>query len=119
METLNANRSERYSMFVAINYIECREDYRDRFEELFRSRAGAIDKMPGFVRMQVLRPIKGDTPYLVVSEWDSEKSFQDWTKSPAFEDGHFRGFADLKAAKERGEEPPMKSQFRVYEVITR
>ncbi|MCB2231149.1 antibiotic biosynthesis monooxygenase [bacterium] len=111
-------------MFVAVNYITCREDYRERFEELFRSRAGAIDEMPGFVRMQVLRPRdnggKTDrSAYLVVSEWDSEADFKRWTKSEAFEKGHRRGFDDVKAARERGEAAPMKSEFVTYDVITR
>jgi heme-degrading monooxygenase HmoA len=106
-------------MFVAINYIECRNDYRDRFEELFTSRAGAIDTMPGFIRMQVLRPKAEGSPYLVVSEWENEQNFKAWTRSDAFVQGHRRGFADLEAAKTRGEEPPMTSTFRVYDVITR
>jgi heme-degrading monooxygenase HmoA len=42
--------------FVAINYITCESDYRQRFEELFASRAHAIDRMPGFVDMQVSAP---------------------------------------------------------------
>jgi len=106
-------------MFVAINYITCTEEYRERFEELFQSRARAIDKMPGFQRMQVLRPKKDGDDYLIVSEWDDESSFKVWTKSEAFEAGHRRGFADLKAARERGETPPMTSLFRTYEVLTR
>jgi heme-degrading monooxygenase HmoA len=106
-------------MFVAINYIDCKPEYRERFEELFGSRAGAIDKMPGFQRMYVLRPQEDDTAYLVVSEWESEDGFRDWTKSEAFLEGHRRGFADIEAAKKRGEEPPMKSTFRTYEVISR
>ena len=106
-------------MFVAINYITCREEYRSRFEELFTSRVGAIDRMPGFQRMQVLRPKRDGEDYLVISEWDDEASFKSWTDSEAFEAGHRRGFADLKAARERGETPPMKSLFRTYEVLTR
>ena len=39
--------------FVAINYIACEQHYRERFEELFATRAHAIDRMPGFVDMQV------------------------------------------------------------------
>jgi len=34
--------------FVAINYISCKDFYRPRFEELFGTRAHAIDRMPGF-----------------------------------------------------------------------
>lgn len=106
-------------VFVAINYISCNPEYRERFEELFATRAGAIDKMPGFQRMHVLRPHKEDKEYLIVSEWESENSFKAWTKSDAFIEGHKRGFADLQAAKERGEEPPMSSAFQTYEVIAR
>lgn len=104
-------------MFVAINYISCEEHYRQRFEELFSSRAGAIDKMPGFRRMHVLRP-HDDSAYLVVSEWDSEVNFRAWTRSEAFAEGHRRGFDDLKEARKRGESPPMKSEFRTYDVVT-
>jgi len=106
-------------MFIAINYITCSEDYRERFESLMSSRAGLIDKMAGFQRMKVLRPKKSGERYLIVSEWDSESAFKAWTKSEAFAEGHRRGFADLKQAEERGEKPPMSSEFQTYEILTR
>ncbi|MBD3404291.1 antibiotic biosynthesis monooxygenase [candidate division GN15 bacterium] len=106
-------------MFVAINYITCRDSYRERFEELMTSRKGAIDKMDGFRRMQVLRPNGEDQSYLIMSEWDDEASFKAWTKSEAFIEGHKRGFADLEQARKRGEEDPMTSRFCTYEVIAR
>jgi heme oxygenase (mycobilin-producing) len=105
--------------FVAINYITCQDHYRARFEELFGSRAKAIDRMPGFNRMQVLRPKKEGEPYLIVSYWENEESFKSWTGSPEFLEGHKRGFEDLRLAKERGEEAPMTSDFITYEVIAR
>ena len=104
--------------FVAINYISCKDHYKNRFEELFKSRAGAIDKMPGFIRMFVLKP-SDNSEYLIVSHWEDENNFKEWTKSEAFIEGHKRGFEDIKLAKERGEEAPMKSNFKTYEVISR
>jgi len=104
-------------MFVAINYITCKEDYKTRFEELFGSRAKAIDTMPGFKYMEVLRPADNSGDYLIMSHWESEASFKDWTRSPAFLEGHKRGFEDITKAKEAGLEPPMKSTFKTYEVI--
>ncbi|MFZ1705362.1 MAG: antibiotic biosynthesis monooxygenase [Saprospiraceae bacterium] len=104
--------------FVAVNYITCKDHYKGRFEELFASRKGAIDLMPGFEFMEVLRP-SDDSAYLIVSHWESEEAFQQWTKSEAFLEGHKRGFEDLRAAKENGEEPPMTSSFKTYEVISR
>jgi heme-degrading monooxygenase HmoA len=105
--------------FVAINYIRCRPEYRERFEALFGTRAHAIDRMPGFRGMHVLRPQKPDEPYLVVSYWDSDDAFRAWVGSPEFLEGHKRGFEDIRAARERGEEPPMTSSFVTYEVIAR
>lgn len=105
--------------FVAINYIDCKPDYRDRFEELFASRARQIDTMPGFIDMQVLRPSKEGQEYLIVSYWENEQSFKDWTKSETFLEGHKRGFADMAKAKAEGKEPPMRSDFKTYEVIAR
>jgi len=105
--------------FVAINFIRCDESYRSRFEELFGSRAKAIDRMPGFLNMEVLRPNKEGEPYLIVSHWKSEDDFKSWTNSPEFIEGHKRGFEDLRTAKERGEKPPMTSSFVTYDVIAR
>ena len=105
--------------FVAINTIHCRPEYRERFEELFKTRARAIDRLPGFRHMHVLSPSREGDAYLVVSYWKSEEDFQAWTKSPEFLEGHKRGFEDLRLAKERGEEPPMTSQFATYSVLCR
>jgi heme-degrading monooxygenase HmoA len=102
--------------FVAINYIQCEPHYRERFEELFASRAKAIDRMPGFVDMQVLRP-NSEGEYLIVSHWISEEAFKTWTTSPEFLDGHKRGFEDIRKAREQGVKPPMTSSFKTYEVI--
>ncbi len=103
--------------FVAINYISCQPDYRQRFEELFASRAGEIDKMPGFIDMHVLAPAKEEDPYLIVSYWETEDAFKDWTRSEAFIKGHRRGFEDIARAKAEGRQAPMSSDFKTYQII--
>lgn len=105
--------------FVAINTIECEPAYLSRFEELFSTRAHAIDRLPGFLRMFVLRPNGNGKPYLVVSEWEKQSDFEAWTQSPEFLEGHRRAFEDIRLAKERGETPPMKSDFSTYTVLAR
>lgn len=110
---------ERRHAFVAINFITCTPSYRARFEELFATRAHAIDRMPGFVEMQVLRPKEENGTYLIVSHWESEEAFKHWTDSPEFLEGHRRGFADVAEARKKGEEPPMRSDFKVYDVLSR
>jgi len=104
--------------FVAINYITCKDEYRERFEQLFATRAKAIDRMPGFYDMQVLKPMGDGNVYLIVSHWDSADAFKNWTKSPEFLEGHKRGFEDLKKYKEEGKEPPMTSDFKTYQIIS-
>ncbi len=105
--------------FVAINYISCTPEYIQRFEELFSTRAHAIDRMPGFVDMMVLKPSKPGDNYLIVSHWESEESFKTWTSSPEFIEGHKRGFEDIRKAKEEGKPAPMSSDFKVYSVLAR
>ena len=103
--------------FVAVNFISAIPEYIERFEYLFSTRAKAIDTLPGFFDMEVLRPTEEGGDYLVVSRWESEESFKAWVGSSEFIEGHKRGFADLEAAKRAGEEPPMKSTFRTYTVL--
>ena len=67
--------------------------------------------------MQVLKQHGSQGDYLIVSYWESEDNFKDWTKSHEFIEGHRRGFEDIESAKKEGKEPPMKSSFRTYKVI--
>lgn len=53
-------------MFVVMNRIPVNPDYADQFEERFTNRVREVDKMPGFVRNQVLRPAKPDDPYIIL-----------------------------------------------------
>ena len=103
--------------FVAVNFIACIPGYRPRFEELFRSRAHAIDGAPGFQRMVVLKPEKEDGDYLVVSFWNDRAAFEHWRTSPEFAAGHRRGFEDVRVARERGEQPPMTSAMKLYDIL--
>jgi len=103
--------------FVAINYISCTPEYKERFEELFATRAKAIDTMPGFLDMHVLKPLKDGQEYLIVSYWETEEAFKTWTQSEAFIEGHQRGFADLAKAKIEGRPAPMSSDFKTYKII--
>ncbi|MFN3684514.1 MAG: antibiotic biosynthesis monooxygenase family protein [Fimbriimonadaceae bacterium] len=119
MEELAANMPAlAAARFVAVNSIRCEPEYIQRFEELFSSRARAIDEMDGFLGMRVLRPTQEGEPYLVVSFWTSGEAFQSWVGSEAFRRGHQRAFEDMEEAKARGERPPMHSSFSTYTVLT-
>jgi heme-degrading monooxygenase HmoA len=68
-------------IFVATNFAEA-------FEERFRNRAGLVDKMPGFISNQVLRPVNAGDPYVVLTFWESRAAFEAWIHSDAFKEGH-------------------------------
>lgn len=99
-------------MYVMMNRITVPEEDRAHFEQLFKSRARAVDKMPGFIKAQMLRPQKGNT-YVIMTHWESEQSFLDWTKSDQFEQGHKRA-ADFK---DQSGKMKLTSNMEVYEVF--
>ena len=103
--------------FVAINFISCDNQYCAHFEQLFRTRAQAIDRMPGFLSMEVLKPTEQGA-YLIVSRWTNEAAFRAWMTSPAFREGHERGFAELEQYSARGEPAPLRSRFTGYWILT-
>lgn len=101
-------------MFVAINRMTVPEEYREKFETMFKTRAHAVDQRPGFVSAQILRPSEGND-YLVVTHWESREHFDSWNGSEEYKQGHsrvgeFRG-ADGKMA--------LRSSVEQYEVIAK
>lgn len=77
-------------MITVANRIYVNPDYVEQFEDNFRNRAGLVDKMPGFISNQLLRPVKADEPYIVFTVWESRAEFDAWVQSDAFKQGHAR-----------------------------
>jgi len=95
-------------MIVAVNRIFVKPAYRDAFEERFKTRVRLVESMPGFVRMEILRPVEGED-YLVMTWWKDRESFEAWVQSEAFRKGHARG-----ASHEWFSQPNV---FALYEVM--
>ena len=68
---------------VKINAIEVPPGAGPELEKRFSNRAHAVDGQPGFLGFQLLRPVKGDDRYFVVTQWESEEAFQTWAAGPA------------------------------------
>ena len=75
-------------MITVANRIFVNQKYADAFEQRFRERAGLVDKMPGFVSNQVLRPVNEGDPYVVFTIWESRQHFLNWVRSDEFVKGH-------------------------------
>lgn len=84
--------------FVAINVLTVPADRREVLEQRFASRAGEVDRTPGFQAFELLRPVEGEDRYLVYTRWDSREAFTAWTESQAFGRGHAQQRADGPAA---------------------
>ena len=92
-------------MFIVMNRITVAEGREADFEKTFTERDRAVDLMPGFVEMQVLRPTEGRT-YIVLTRWKSREDFESWTRSEAFIAAHRKqspGLAETRPALEMNE----------------
>jgi heme oxygenase (mycobilin-producing) len=74
-------------MIVVTNRIPLAPGHEAAFEERFRQRAGLIDKEPGFIRNEILRPVRSDY-YLVKTYWQSQEYFERWIQSDSFRQVH-------------------------------
>lgn len=63
---------------VKINAIDVPAGAGPELEKRFANRAHAVEKSPGFLGFQLLRPVKGDDRYFVVTHWESDEAFQAW-----------------------------------------
>jgi heme-degrading monooxygenase HmoA len=77
-------------MIVTANRIYVNPSYAEQFEENFRNRAGLVDRMPGFIKNQLLRPVNGGDPYVVFTTWATRGDFEAWIRSDEFRQGHAR-----------------------------
>ncbi|HWJ83035.1 MAG TPA: antibiotic biosynthesis monooxygenase [Nocardioides sp.] len=68
---------------VKINAIHVPEGAGPQLEQRFAARAGAVEGSPGFLGFQLLRPVKGDDRYFVVTHWADEASFDAWRAGDA------------------------------------
>jgi len=75
-------------MYIVTNRVYIASDWEDEFKTRFQNRAGQIDKQNGFVRMQILEPKSENTPFVVMTTWESEQAFKSWIGSEDFKNAH-------------------------------
>jgi len=102
-----AAEGSRRPMITVANRIQVAPENAEAFERAFRDRAGLVDRVPGFVRNQVLRPLREGEPYVVLTTWRSHEAFQAWTKSESFRQAHANA----------GATPTGESKLEVHQVI--
>ena len=73
---------------IKINAITVPADSGDELGKRFAARAGAVDNQDGFEGFELFKPTDERTTWLVVTRWRDEESFEAWTSSQAFGQGH-------------------------------
>lgn len=63
---------------VKINAIAVPPQAHEELERRFADRVRSVDGSPGFLGFQLLRPVKGEDRYFVVTQWEDEASFVAW-----------------------------------------
>jgi heme oxygenase (staphylobilin-producing) len=77
-------------MIAVANSLPVREGAADRIVQMFSASRGAVQDLPGFVGMEVLKS-EGEDEVLVVTWWEDRASFDAWVASDAFKKAHGRG----------------------------
>ena len=77
---------------VKINAISVPEGQGTELEARFAARKHAVDQAPGFEGFQLLRPVKGESRYFVVTQWATEEDFEAWRsgRNTGHDDGQKR-----------------------------
>ena len=97
---------------VRINAIEVPEGMGERIEMMFSKRLGAVDKEPGFLGFELLRPTgENERRYFVVTHWESAQDFENWVNSENFQHGH-RGTGGPDQQGHRGTGGPEQQGHR-------
>ncbi|WP_108671898.1 antibiotic biosynthesis monooxygenase family protein [Peribacillus acanthi] len=73
--------------FIVMNNIPVSKEGRPIFEHRFKNRPGQIENQPGFWAIRILRPLHSDT-YIILTQWENEKSFNEWQNSQSFSHAH-------------------------------
>jgi heme oxygenase (mycobilin-producing) len=68
---------------VKINAISVPAAAGEELERRFAARAHTVDRAPGFLGFQLLRPVQGEDRYFVVTHWRDEESFAAWRDGDA------------------------------------
>ena len=84
-------------MIVVSNRIQVAAGHEAAFEKRFEGRAGLVENHPGFIRLEILCPkpvtihgktMGGSDYYVVLTYWEDEQAFLNWTESEDFRVAH-------------------------------
>lgn len=102
---------------VKINAITVPDGAGEELERRFAARKHAIDTHPGFEGFQLLRPVKGEDRYFVVTRWADEQSYNAWWEGEG-RSGHAQAGHSAHSAHGEDHSPvSSKAELLEFEVV--
>lgn len=76
-------------MYIVTNQVKIRKNEGHKLVKRF-DKTGKIEMMPGFLGLEVLQRDKLENydEVSIVTRWESEAAFKNWTNSQEFKDSH-------------------------------
>lgn len=67
--------------YVALSRFEVVDGFSDAVVDAFRARPHLVEDAPGFVRLDVLRPVDEPSQFWLLTYWSDEEAFRVWHRS--------------------------------------
>jgi heme-degrading monooxygenase HmoA len=99
------------SSFLAVSKFKVANDMAAEVRDAFVNRPHLVDDAPGFVRMEVVRPVDDVNEFWLLTWWDDEASFRTWHHSHLYRDSHKGIPRGLKL-------DPTATEVRFFERVT-
>lgn len=64
--------------YVNITALTYPDGAEEEIERRFANRAQFVDSSPGFLGFELLRPVKGESRYFVVTRWEDREHYEAW-----------------------------------------
>lgn len=75
-------------MFIVSNRLFVAEAFAQEFQQRFADRATKMKANPGFIRLQIHKPVGKEGAWSVHTQWQDQASFKAWVQSADFKEAH-------------------------------
>ncbi|MEO8033676.1 MAG: antibiotic biosynthesis monooxygenase [Acidobacteriota bacterium] len=74
--------------FLALSRFKVANGMSEAVRSAFAARPHMVDDAPGFLRMDVVRPVEDPDEYWLLTYWSDEASFRSWHQSHLYRQSH-------------------------------
>lgn len=75
-------------MHVVMSRFKVANGMRDEVRQAFLNRPGLVDRVPGFIRMDVLQGVDDPDEFWLYTVWSDAESFHAWHQSHHYQEAH-------------------------------